>query len=240
MVRTWIFQANPDRFDLDLFLTASPREGLWRAKQYTSEIEAGDTVFLWRAIGQRQRQRALAGIVAEAEVTTAPAPQRDISDFSRFWRDRSDATRVEPRATVRIIRAVKPRRHLMFDDIQSDPILLGLSILRAPNATNFKTSDEEAARLRILWERLEGEWNRKDEIDALLAYCDGTPLSDLALKVGRPLSNARKKIASFKSFDPSSPHYSPSIPPTDIWAEFFDKETKRLRREALLLASRAL
>lgn len=235
MVRTWIFQANPIQFDLDLFLTASPREGLWRAKQYTSEIEVGDTVFLWRAIGQGER--TLAGIVAEAEVIGAPVPQRDSSDFSRFWRDRSDATQVEPRAKIRIVRAAKPGRHLMFDDIRSDPILSHLGILRAPNATNFKATEEEAARLRILWEKLESDWNREDEIDALLAYCEGTPLSDLVLKVGRPLSIARKKVASFKSFDPRSSHYSPGIPTTDVWEEFFDKETNRLRREALLLAS---
>jgi hypothetical protein len=220
------------------YAKATPNEGLWRISRYQSEIEVGDTVFLWRAIGQGKR--SLAGIFAEAKLITCAAPQQDTSNFRAYWLDRSDVIHVEPRAMIRMVRVAKMPVLLRLDDIKEDPILSHLGILTAANATNFKTSEDEAKRLQRLWNKLGSDWSRKDEIDALKGYNDGTSPSDLTLKVDRPLSDVRKKLASFQSYDPCSRFYSPSTPSSDLWQEFFDKEANRLSREALELARAAL
>jgi len=48
-MRAWLFQANPDKFDLDGYL-ADQDAITWgiRQKQYVSEIVPGDNVFIWR------------------------------------------------------------------------------------------------------------------------------------------------------------------------------------------------
>jgi hypothetical protein len=59
--RTWIFQGNPDRFDIDGFLKQNVGQLSWLVSRYKDDIGIGDTVYLWRSGGD-------AGIVGEAEV----------------------------------------------------------------------------------------------------------------------------------------------------------------------------
>jgi len=71
---TWIFQSNPELFDLPAAL-AELSELTWVAREHVHEIMPGDTVYLWES-GRD------AGIVARARVMTAPAemPQDEPSD----------------------------------------------------------------------------------------------------------------------------------------------------------------
>ena len=45
-MRTWIFQGNPDRYDIDGYLAARPAELLWLITRYDSDISVGDRVYL--------------------------------------------------------------------------------------------------------------------------------------------------------------------------------------------------
>jgi hypothetical protein len=69
-VKTWIFQGNPDEFDLDGYLASRPGQVPWLVTRYASEIAVGDRVYIWPNQGA---QRAVAGVVAEGIVTAAPA-----------------------------------------------------------------------------------------------------------------------------------------------------------------------
>jgi hypothetical protein len=71
-MQTWIFQGNPDEYDIDGYLASRPGRLSWLVTRYASEIAAGDRVYLWRNQGQ---QHAIAGVVAEA-VVTAPTEMR--------------------------------------------------------------------------------------------------------------------------------------------------------------------
>ena len=46
---TWIFQCNPDRFDIEAYLKQSSGELSWLVTRYKSGIKIGDTVYLWRS-----------------------------------------------------------------------------------------------------------------------------------------------------------------------------------------------
>jgi hypothetical protein len=60
-VETWIFQGNPDEFDLD-------GQVPWLVTRYAAEIAVGDPVYLWR---NQKTQRAIAG--GSGIVIAAPA-----------------------------------------------------------------------------------------------------------------------------------------------------------------------
>ena len=69
-MQTWIFQGNPDEFDLDSYLASRPGQVPWLVTRYASEIAVGDHVYVWRNRGAR---RAVAGVAADGIVTAAPA-----------------------------------------------------------------------------------------------------------------------------------------------------------------------
>ena len=48
-MQTWIFQANPDRFDIDRFLDEGPDETLWLVRRQGHQMQIGDQVFIWRS-----------------------------------------------------------------------------------------------------------------------------------------------------------------------------------------------
>jgi EVE domain len=234
-MRTWIFQAHPGQFDIDRFLAAPPHECKWLVSRYESEIEVSDRVFIWRAIGNGDR--SLAGIIAEAEITERAIPQSDDSTSRDFWFDWSEATRIDNRAVIRFVRVAAQGQHLVRADIMADPMLSQMDIVKVSNATNFKVSDQEASRLQSLWAKAGSSWSRSEIVAALLAY-DKFLVDDLACQVGRSVSEARKKLASFNTFDPRSTLYSEVIPKSlesELWREFFDYERGVLRREALEL-----
>jgi hypothetical protein len=53
---TWIFQANPDQWDARRCLSEQP--GLfWKVAAYRSDINIGDTVYLWESGKQRHCSR---------------------------------------------------------------------------------------------------------------------------------------------------------------------------------------
>jgi hypothetical protein len=47
-MQTWIFQGNPDDYDIDGYLASRPPRLVWLASRYASDIAVGDRVYLWR------------------------------------------------------------------------------------------------------------------------------------------------------------------------------------------------
>jgi len=50
---TWIFQGNPDDYDIDGYLGSRPAQLVWLVTRYASEIIIGDRVYLWRNQGKQ-------------------------------------------------------------------------------------------------------------------------------------------------------------------------------------------
>ena len=80
----WIFQANPDVFDVDTYLNTSD-EILWSVKQvhYLERMGVGDKVFIWRAQGRRFQNRVY-GIIAEGTISSRSHDEQ--ADASGLWR----------------------------------------------------------------------------------------------------------------------------------------------------------
>lgn len=129
--RFWIFQGTPDRYDLLEGNRLEPGHVTrWTVSQHKKDIRGGDFVFLWRAKGNTSVERGIWGWgVAEADaVEDDKMPVRVVARFP---------SAVKASAMERGLR--------------------GLSILKSPQGTNFKVTDEEAALLAPLIEAVGGE-----------------------------------------------------------------------------------
>lgn len=62
-MKHWLFQGNPDVFDVDSYVRTS-NEFTWHVgqKHFAKDMQPGDQVFIWRASGKKKLE---AGVVAE-------------------------------------------------------------------------------------------------------------------------------------------------------------------------------
>jgi hypothetical protein len=106
-MRTWIFQGNPDDYDIDGYLSSRPAQLVWLVTRYASEIAVRDRVYLWRNQG---KQSAIPGIIAEGIVTASPELRGEDPEGVRFWRlDGPRATAPQVRAVMRLVKVATAR-----------------------------------------------------------------------------------------------------------------------------------
>jgi hypothetical protein len=143
-MRTWIFQGNPDDFDIDGYLATRPIELPWLVTRYADEIAVGDLVYIWRTQGSSQRAKA--GVIAEAEVVASAALRPESPDAVPFWHAGSEeATALLNRATLRLIRIARVREVIQRRWCMEDPILRDLPNLRMAAATNYPKPEPRRA-----------------------------------------------------------------------------------------------
>jgi hypothetical protein len=241
-MQTWIFQIDPDEFDIDAFLASRPIRVSWHVTRYASEIAVGDRVYLWRDEGSN---RAIPGIIAEA-VVTAPVEMRlEDPAGAQFCRSADEGRSGElPRALLRLVRVAGGREVLKRTLFEGDPVLFDLPKLME-NATNFRIAPRHASRIAALWSRTGREWERNESLAVLWAYsetCGGTvsrrpntPLSHVALLVGRSIGGVYSKVLIFLALDPRATRKGKLANETDrnLWSEFFDSETNQLNSAAI-------
>jgi hypothetical protein len=148
-MRTWIFQGNPDDFDLNGYLATAPAQLPWLVTRYADDIKPGDRVYIWRARG---KSKAVAGVIAEAEVIAPVALRSESADAVPFWRAGApEASERRPRALLRLVRVATPREVIRRDWCREDPILQTLPNLKMAAGTNYPLASEQAERLAALW-----------------------------------------------------------------------------------------
>jgi len=138
--RAWIFQSNPDYYDLPGAL-AEHTEFTWSARQRAEDLRIGDTVYLWES-GEH------AGILAVATITGEPEVGAGGELDQRFYRDKTQFSNDQRRVPMRIERVLA--RRLTRAELLEHPQLSKLQIIQQPRATNFKVSELEAVALESL------------------------------------------------------------------------------------------
>ena len=240
---TWLFQGNPDLFDLDGYLQAQDVI-CWMVNQRSSEedLNIGDHVFIWKAAG---RQKGESGVVALARVLQPPSVRHEDPAALPFWKVHADET-ARLRVELQVLRRANGRELIQKDWCVNDPILSSLPILRIANQTNYLLSEDHAARLKALWRNTGRPWNRAESIAGLWAYhlTYSQPISKgpdsevarVAVRVGRAVTGVYNKVMNFRSLDSRDERKGLSgageIDRT-IWAEFFDPSTGHLRGDLL-------
>lgn len=141
--RSWIFQANPKYYDIDAAL-ANIGEMSWSVNQHKESISPGDEVFLWRSGPE-------AGIVATAEVLTAPSIMEQDSLQFAVQADKFSAPALRVQLRIRSVYPVPLSRDVLKASLPD------LSILQAPQGTNFAVTPEQALAIREMLAGLEQE-----------------------------------------------------------------------------------
>ena len=138
--RVWIFQANPNYYDLPGALAAIDQL-FWSVRQRGSDLRIGDTVYLWESGPD-------AGILAVATIIGEPALTDEPAMVQRFYRDPSQFKPDQRRVALRVDRVLAQR--LSRAELLAHPQLNKLSILQQPNGTNYKVSELDAVTLASL------------------------------------------------------------------------------------------
>ena len=183
VVQTWIFQGNPDQFDLDAYLGTLPTQLPWLVTRYAQQIEVGDRVFIWRTQGSA---KGVAGVIAEATVVAPAMPMPESADAAPFWRGNAEqVAQMLPRALLRLNRVASTKEVLRREWLAHDPVLNDLPNLKMAAGTNYPVTPQQAARLYALWSRTGQDWSRDESVAGLWAYVKtfGTPVSRLPARL---------------------------------------------------------
>jgi len=132
--RSWIFQSNPDRWDLGEAM--SYLQGFtYLVRQHADEVAAGDKVYLWQSGPD-------AGILGTAIVEDQPTIRRMDEAVARFAKNPDGLIDPQLRVALKIVsKLIHP---LLRRDLANVPALQDLSILRAPQGTNFSLTPLQA------------------------------------------------------------------------------------------------
>lgn len=249
--RTWLFQAQPRSFDIDGFLATQPTEFVWLARQHAGDILLGDHVFIWRAIGGDDRTKS--GVVAEARVIAGAAPRPEDPASVPFWRDTADATGIQMRVGLRLLRVADRGQILQRDWLSGDPVLRELAVFQMAQGTNYPVLAEQAVRLTALWSRIGRDWSYAESVAGLWAYIrtyggevsrlPGSPVADIALAIGRVVPGVYNKVMNFRAIDPRDTRAGMSgagAMDRKVWALFYDAASSMVHSAALEAEYQAL
>lgn len=124
MINSFLFQSKPVRYDLRQKLVPSTSD-TWYATRYRNEMHPGDFVFFWMAGDPEIR-----GVYGWGNVESSPY-------FKPNWDNHGIDVKYEQ----------KFKRAILARSVKEDPVLSKMLIVRAPQATNFLLSQNEAKRL---------------------------------------------------------------------------------------------
>lgn len=242
MAQTWIFQANPDRFDIDGYLATDPASIRWLVRQRADQMRVGDRVFLWRAIGSGEER--LSGVVAEAEIIATPAKQNDSPAALPFWAP-DEQNAADMRVDLQIVR-IALRDRVRRSWLADDPVLGKTAIFSLRSGTNFLLRSDEGARLEAVWARAGVDWDYAEAVAGMWAYwrtfggsvskLPGSAVAEVALRTGRVVGGVYNKVMNFRALDPGDPRAGlPATSAQDrlVWSRFYDAAAQAIDAAAL-------
>lgn len=145
----WVFQGNPNRFDIDDYLSRYPVLIYWRTPRYAGEITVGDRAFIWRSGSE-------AGAIAIGRVVEAPVPLGRVKHPDALGNDlwiTEMPDPQEPRTGLQVesLRLTLAQDMISRDVVKGHPVLGETSLIRMPNASVFKLSEDETKEMEGLW-----------------------------------------------------------------------------------------
>ena len=242
MKRHWIFQGNPDVFPVDEYI-AEQDDIVWsvRQKHLADKMTPGDQVFLWKSAG---KAKGVAGIIAMATITSEPEMMKDDEISQDLW---EDGKNIELRIKLSIgSRCLGAKQIVKREWLKEDPIVSDMLILKQASGTNFLIEPSEARRLAQLVSNTGRAWNHQESIAGLWAYAHtydssvsksaGSPVSSVAVAIGRAVTGVYNKVMNFRALDPRDSRKGltgGSKVDDDVWNQFYDSAQETLDIEAL-------
>jgi len=148
--RVWMFQANPQRYDILNALADKVDKDTWTVNQHQNEIHSGDIGLIWMS-GKE------GGIYAVVDVISDPEMLVDSEAMTKYWLSEED--RGQKRLRVRIKYRLKLANNpIMREELRNIPDLQNMAILKQAQGTNFPVMQHEWMIIsNIIKERFELE-----------------------------------------------------------------------------------
>jgi predicted RNA-binding protein with PUA-like domain len=145
---TWIFQGNPNVFDIDNYVT-NHRYIWWSLRQehFLDTIKINDEVFLWRSDGGKQ---GTGGILAKARVVSLPLERADDENAKDYWHT-DDWENSYLAVKLEVIDIRLESGFISRVSLLNHSVLKDLLILRLRQQTNYLLPQEHAVELLKLW-----------------------------------------------------------------------------------------
>lgn len=239
----WIFQGNPNVFDMDSYFHSKPGRITWLVTRYRNEIKQGDKVYFWRSAG---KAGADSGVIASGEVVSDVRELQSESEAVRHWSDKTQSAKVSPRVWVVLTKIANSKEVLKRDWFKDDAILKNMLIMRQASGTNFRLTDIEADRISLAWSRVGKNWTRSESIAGLWAYSKinggevsqriGSPVEIVSSRTGRSSGGVYNKVMNFRAIDPNDTRKGMSGAgevDRGVWGEFFDPIANQLVHVAI-------
>lgn len=173
---TWIFQANPDQFHVEGYLSGASRIR-WTIRQthFKDSIAPGDTVYIWRAGG---RSKSVPGIIALTRVSSRPAMMADDERAVPLWIEHRPTE--ELRVELDVVDGFQSGRVLEAREIKTDSRLADLAILKFRSHTNYPVTTDQSIALAELWSSVQSresvavvrDWSDSENAAIVSAYFD--------------------------------------------------------------------
>lgn len=239
---SWLFQANPDRFDVDRYLATRPSEIFWRVSQHAEKMALGDQVFIWRAVGSGDA--AQSGVIAECEIISGVEALPEDEGARPFWlQDAERASEPLPRVKLRLVSVAEKTHVIKRAWAKDDPILRDMTIFGTAVQTNFLLTVDQAVRLNALWKNMGRDWTYPQLVAAMWVFNQTHPgpaapklMETVAIQIGRTVGSLESKVMNFRALDPRDDRAGlPAVSAMDrsVWKQFFDASTTEVRMTRL-------
>ena len=132
----WLFQGNPNYYKV-IEAIRDFEQLPWTVTRYAKEMQLGEGVLIWMS-------GASAGIYAIATIVSPPEVIPNPPDIG-YWLDQGKLGK-KPCAKIRFTQKLLDRP-LLRADLKQDPVLKDLTVIKQPNSTNFKVTEEQWQRV---------------------------------------------------------------------------------------------
>lgn len=144
----WLFQGNPERYDIDDYLSRYSRI-YWSAPKHQKQIQIGDRCLLWRA-GPK------AGAVAVGHIVEPATPRGEVNIpeclGDDLWRDSpDDLGAMKVGIAIDEVRLDEEAGFVPRQAFLDSPVLSDSTIIRTPNGTVFRLSSDHMREFTVLW-----------------------------------------------------------------------------------------
>jgi len=182
--RSWIFQANPQIYDIVEALKHLDQTR-WSVRQHKDEIHTGDRVFLWVSGSN-------AGVVARGKVVSEPQEMDELPEELPFYKKDPEIAK-ELRVVIEIEDVLDPP--VLRFDLRNDPAFRLMSILKAPQRTNFALTAKEADTLEARCQQNQSSGETNTLLSAFAAFHDD-PAEQLRVHIRRKRAEQLRSLLS--------------------------------------------
>ncbi|HII4560418.1 TPA: HNH endonuclease [Legionella pneumophila] len=164
--KSWLFQANPQRFDINQYLINCSNHDnyiYFQINQHKEDIQVGDTVFIWRTKSDsKNNPRGIIayGLIEEINPRNKVIYPKALGEI--LWSDKKDIKKSDLVSGIKI-KEIYSNANMITDEILKDELFNGFS--KNWQQTNFSLSNEQADLIISFLNLKNNNGNQNNNID---------------------------------------------------------------------------